>query len=137
MKLVIFIALTLACSASQILPLGIGAECDSNGVVFINAFYVNPYPPTSCAAQAVSMTGTFSMSYCPGDINIHESYNQVFFADDSIVLDQCYSENQQYTFNFNYTTSKCTAGTYDIQVAIRSKDQSATLSCWEYSYTLN
>lgn len=114
----------------------VGQECQSANVVFVNSFFVNPWPPKGCGSQAVSLTGTFDSDYCVERLYIQEYFNGNDSYDQIVNISQCFNKNEQTTFNFNFSPFQCIPGSYTMKVNIQANYQQATIGCWQYSYNL-
>ncbi|OMJ74052.1 hypothetical protein SteCoe_27105 [Stentor coeruleus] len=137
MKIIVVLVLLGFVSANTSFEMyGIGNVCSSGGGFTISGFNVYPYPPTNCAPQAVSMTGTFTKDECPTEIVINEKYNQKQSYSQIINISGCYNTGDTFTFDFDINAFQCSSGSYIIQVALGKGDADDRLACWEYQYSL-
>ena len=143
MKVLSFVALILLTFSSPSVELEnfrIGQICNSNSGFTVQGFNVNPYPPSGCSPQAVTMFGVFNVAACPNQIHVNENYNQRQSYNQNIQESGCYSVGQNATYNFNINAFQCNPGSYQIQVTLQSQDSQKNqqnLACWQYQYQFN
>ena len=141
MKVIGFVALfalAMASSNLELENLGIGQACNSNGGFTVQSFNVNPWPPSGCSPQAVTVTGVFNVAACPNQIHVNEVYNQRQSYNQNIQLSGCYTAGQNETYTFTINPFQCNSGSYQIQVTLQSQggQQNQNLACWEYQYQI-
>lgn len=138
LSIVALCAVAFASSSINLENLAIGQSCNSNGGFTVQSFNVNPYPPTGCGPQAVTMAGVFTEAACPNQIHINENYNQRQSYNQNIQESGCFTPGQNTTYNFNVNPFQCNSGSYQIQITLQAQtgDRNQNLACWEYQYQL-
>ncbi|OMJ95762.1 hypothetical protein SteCoe_841 [Stentor coeruleus] len=151
-------------SNSALESLSIGQECPSTGGFKISSYTVTPFPPSGCASSQATLTGTFTGSYCPYEILVHEDFNQrqgyyqtvpvtgsycpyeILVHEDfnqrqgyyqTVPVTGCYTNGQVHSFQFTLNTFMCVAGNYGVQFYLNNQSPLETIACWQYTYTIS
>ena len=132
MKGAYFVLVLAVICAADLNPLAIGQSCNTKSTFVVTNFVINPYPPTTGIQMTVNMSGTFGQDQYIADIAIRTSYNKGAYVYKYVDIAQKFNYGQIYTFSFPMTAGN-SAGLYDVQVLLESKQGSA-ISCWEFSY---
>jgi hypothetical protein len=124
-------------SNSDIDNLSIGQPCPSTGGFKVTSYTVSPFPPSGCAASQATLTGTFTGSYCPEEILVHEDFNQRQGYYQTVPVSGCYTNGQAYSFQFSLNTFMCVSGNYGVQLYLNNQNPLETIACWQYTYTIS
>lgn len=108
---------------------------DPNGFV-VDSFNISPVPVIACASQTVAMKGQFFENVCVGNLVVHEISPDGYTSDQSISVNQCFSNGVMQMFTFSFTPSQCVVGQYKIEVNVDKQSDNSVLGCWGYSFTI-
>lgn len=121
----------LMCSGAG--PLTMGFECASIRGFDTSSFAA--YPSNLCEPYPVSWTGRFTDDYTTINISVGETFNSSSTYVSLIRNSMSYKNEEIRTLSFNVDAFRCLPGTYTIELKLNIVG--ASISCWQYSYSIS